>query len=397
MKRNEFSILNDNKLIYFDNAATSLKPDLLVSELNKYYTNYTANIHRGDYNNSVIASDLYDLTRLKVKDFIDAKNVKEIIFTKGATEGLNMIVFGYMKYFLNENDEVILNRAEHASNILPWLELQKELNFKIVYADLEDNILTISALKKVITKNTKVISLAHVTNVLGDERDLEELSKITKEKNVLLVVDGAQSIPHKKISVTNLDIDFLVFSAHKMCGPTGVGILYGKEKLLDSMRPLQLGGGMNDYFTENEIIYSPLPEKLEAGTPNIAGVIAFGRIIDFLESIGINTIENYVKELRTYLMEKLKEVPNIEIYNKEITSTIVTFNIKGIFAQDVAMFLNRYNIAVRAGSHCAKIFEKELGVKNTCRASLYFYNTKEEVDYFIEILKKNDQILNSLI
>lgn len=252
-------------------------------------------------------------------------------------------------------------------------------------------------LKSVVTAKTKVIALAEITNVVGDIRPIKEICKYAHEKNIFVVLDGAQSVPHKKTDVKDSDVDFLAFSAHKMCGPTGVGVLYGKKELLEEVSPLSLGGGMNESFdSENEVYLKDLPQRLEAGTPNIAGVIGLGAAIDYLNKIGMETISIYEQKLKKYMIDKLKELPYVEIVNEESDSGIVAFNIEGIFSQDVAYYLNKYNICVRAGNHCAKILKNAIGVKNTIRVSLYFYNTKEEIDKLIEVLSKQN-IINEII
>lgn len=388
MNRDDFPILSNNDLIYFDNGATTLKPKILLESTNDYYSKYTANAHRGDYDNSLIVDTKYEHTRELVRDFIGAKSSKEIVFTSGCTDSLNKIIFGYFKYYLKSDDEVLITKSEHASNVLPWFELADEINCKVKYIKLTDDLkVTLENVKDAITPKTKVISIAHITNVAGDIRPIKEITKYAHEHNILVVVDGAQSVAHMPVDVTDLDIDFLAFSAHKMCGPTGVGVLYGKEKLLNNIRPIIFGGGMNASFDNSGYReYMDLPHLLEAGTPNIAGVIAFGDVIKYLKKIGMDKIHNYELELRKYAITRLKEIPNIIIYNENNESGIITFNVKDIFAQDLAIYLNKYKICVRAGNHCAKILKDELKIKNTCRISLYFYNTKEEIDRLIEVL-----------
>ncbi len=387
MKREDFPILK-NDLIYFDNGATTLKPQVVVDSMIDYYTNYTANAHRGDYDNSLKVDMKYEEVRTKVKNFIHAKSEREIIFTSGATDSLNRIVFGYMKTHLKQGDEVLITKAEHASNVLPWLELEKEIGIVVRYIPLENHLVTMENVEKSITEKVKVISLAHVTNVLGDIRPIAEIGKLCQEKNILLVVDGAQSVPHRKVDVEELEIDFLAFSAHKMLGPTGVGVLYGKENLLEEMKPLEFGGGMNASFASSgEVEYKSLPSRLEAGTPPIAEVIGMGAAIDYLEEIGMDQIHRYEIELKKYFLEKAKEVDKLVIYNPDIESGLIAFNIDGVFSQDTAVYLNHYHICVRAGNHCAKILKEDLFVKNTCRISFYFYNTKEEIDQLITVLK----------
>lgn len=396
MNRDDFKLLQTG-LIYFDNGATTLKPAILAEALSDYYNFYSSNAHRGDYSISLKASNMYEKTRKLVKDFIGARSNREIVFTSGATDSLNKIVFGYFRNHLKKGDEVLLTKSEHASNILPWFELADELGLIINYIPLNENHeVTMENVIKSITAKTKVISIAHVTNVVGDIRPVKEICAYAHKNNILVVVDGAQSVPHIKVDVEDLDIDFLAFSAHKMCGPTGVGILYGKEKLLKDTRPIIFGGGMNaEFSTDGRRFYKELPDLLEAGTPNVGDVIAFGYILEYLNNIGINNITNEEKKLRTYLIKRLKEIPQIKIYNEHSDSAIIAFNYLDIFPQDLAIYLDKYNICVRAGSHCAKMLKEELEIKNTCRISLYFYNTKEEIDYLIKVLQ-NPNIKNEL-
>ncbi len=398
INREDFPILN-NDIIYFDNGATTLKPKCVVEAMNDYYYNYGANIHRGDYKISLKASEEYEKVRDKVKDFINAKSSKEIVFTAGDTDSLNKIVFGFMKDYLNEGDEVLLTKSEHASNVLPWLELSKEKKIKISYIPLNDNHeLTLEALTDTITDKTKVISIAHITNVVGDVRDIHEISKIAHKNNIILVVDGAQSVPHMKTDVIKDDIDFLTFSAHKMLGPTGVGVLYAKEKYLEKMRPIEYGGGMNQYFeVTGEVEYKSIPTRFEAGTPPIAEVIGLGSAIDYLQKIGMDKIYEYEKELKRYLVSKLESNTKVILYNKSTDSGVLAFNLEGIFSQDTAIYLDHYNICVRAGNHCAKILKDEINIKNTCRISLYFYNTKEEIDKLVEVLEKSDDLFKVIL
>ena len=396
MNRNDFNML-DNYLVYLDNGATTLKPRILSETISDYYNNYSANAHRGDYDISLKVDTMYEKTRHLVKNFINAKTIKEIVFTSGTTDSLNKIVNGYFKHYLRENDEVLITKSEHASNVLPWFELDTK-KIKVSYIDLDkDYKLTLENVKKAITDKTKVISISHITNVVGDIRPIKEIVKYAHSKGILVVVDGAQSVPHIKTDVQDLDVDFLAFSAHKMCGPTGVGILYGKEHLLEKLHPTVVGGGMNASFSsENERVYDDLPHRLEAGTPNIAGVIGFGKVIEYLNKIGMENIHNYEMHLRKKLILELKQIPNIIIYNEESESGIVTINYKDVFAQDLAIYLNKYNICVRAGNHCAKILKEELGIKNTVRISLYFYNDESDIDRLIYALK-NPNLKNEII
>ena len=397
MNREDFNILRSN-IIYFDSAATSLKPKCLSETLSDYYDNYSANAKRGDYDMALKVNVNYEKTRNLIKEFLNAKSNNEIIFTTGTTDSLNKVIFGYFKNNLNKDDEVLVTRSEHASNLLPWFELQDEIGIKVKYIELDENLeVLLENIKKITNKNTKVISIAHITNVIGDVRNIKEITKYAHENNILTLIDGAQSVAHTKTDVMDLDIDFLTFSAHKMLGPTGVGVLYGKEKLLRNIRPTVFGGGMNASFSENGTrVYDEIPELLEAGTPNIAGIIAFGKIIEYLNKIGMENIEKYEQNLKKYAIDKLKKVPNIIIYNEKSNSGIITINIKDIFAQDLAIYLNKYNICVRSGSHCSKLIKEELKIKNTCRISLYFYNTKEEIDKLIMVLS-NENIKNEII
>lgn len=386
MNREDFPMLN-NDYIYFDNGATTFKPMCVLNAISDYYTKYTANAHRGDYDYSLKVDEMYEKTRKLVKEFINAKKTKEIVFTSGSTHSLNQIIFGFFREYLKPNDEVLITKAEHASNILPWFEMSEKIN--INYIPLEnDYTLSLDAIKKSITEKTKVISIAHITNVVGDIRNIKEIIKFAHSKNILVVIDGAQSVPHMKIDVQDLDIDFLVFSAHKMLGPTGIGVMYAKEELLNNMTPLIFGGGMNASFvSDGTRQYKDIPHLFEAGTQNIEGVIGFGEAIRYLTNIGMDKIEAYEQTLKKYAISRLKEINDIIIYNENTESGIITFNMKDVFAQDLAVYLNKYHICVRAGNHCAKILKDELGIKNTCRISFYFYNTKDEIDRLVEVLK----------
>lgn len=398
MNRNDFPMLKNN-IIYFDNGATTFKPQKVIDTVTSYYTLYTSNAHRGDYDVSLIIDEMYEKVRNKVKDFINASKVSEIVFTSGTTQSLNMIVFGFMKNKLVSGDEVLLSKVEHASNILPWLEFAKETGIVIKYLPLkEDYSLNLDELDNMVTNKTKVISLAHVTNTIGDIRDVNKIGKYCQEHNIYFVVDGAQSLPHLKTDVQEMNCDFLAFSAHKMYGPTGVGVLYGKYELLDQMKPLVLGGGMNTSFSSTgEFELKSLPTRLEAGTQNISGVIGLGSAIDYLSEIGMDKIHEYELSLKDYLISKLNDIPNVIVYNKNTKSSTVLFNLDGVFSQDTAIYLNKRNICVRAGNHCAKILKEELGVKNTCRISMSLYNTKEEIDYLVNVLKNSYNIFEEVI
>ena len=397
MNREDFEIFNSG-LVYFDNAATTMKPKCVIDKINEYYTKYTSNAHRGDYDNSLKVDDEYESVRSKVKEFINAKSESEIVFTSGSTDSFNTIVFGFLSNYLKDKDEVILNKGEHASLLLPFLALNNKIKFNIKYAELDNNILTVDNIKKLINKNTKVIALSHITNTIGDIRDVYEIGKICKENNILFIVDATQSIGHIKIDVEKMNASFVGFSAHKMLGPTGVGVLYGKKELLDKTTPMRYGGGMNaDFNSDGSYELKDVPTRFEAGTQNIAGVIGMGAAIDYLNSIRLDNIHKRELELRRYLIAKLNKIDNIKIYNPDIESGVVLFNINNYFPQDVAIYLNQFKICIRAGNHCAKMLHEVIGDNATCRISLYFYNTFEEIDLLCDALKNQDKILDTLV
>jgi len=397
VNRVDFPMLN-NDLIYFDNGATTFKPKCVIDKTVDYYSNYCANSHRGDYDISQKVDKMFEDTRNFVKDFINAKYREEIIFTKGTTDSLNMIVFGFMKNYLHAGDEILITKTEHASNVLPWFKLEKEIGIKVNYIPLVDNILTYESVKNSLTSKTKVISIAHVTNTIGDIRPIDEITKLAHLHGILVVVDGAQSVPHIKTDVLKSDIDFLAFSSHKMLGPTGVGVLYGKKSLLEQMEPVSFGGGMNNLFESDKTTeYKDLPLRLESGTMNIAGILAFGEAIKYLQEVGMDNIRKHELELKEYLLKRLSEIDNVTVYNKNTDSGIVLFNIDNIFSEDTSQYLNHYHICVRAGNHCAKMVKDEIKIKNTCRISLYFYNNKEEIDEFIEVMKGNKDIFRVIL
>ena len=394
----DFPMLNKD-IIYLDNGATTFKPQCVIDAMSDYYSNYCANAHRGDYDISLKVDMAYEGTRDKVQKFINAKHREEIIFTSGATESLNLIVNGFFDNVMEAGDEILISDSEHASNVLPWFRLAQKRGAIIKYVQLDETFhVTLEAVKRSITPKTKVIALAEITNVVGDIRPLKEITDFAHKNNIFVVVDGAQSVPHKKCDVQDSDVDFLAFSAHKLCGPTGVGVLYGKRELLESVIPVNFGGGMNESFdSEKEVFLKELPTRLEAGTPNIAGVIGLGAAIEYLEQVGMDNIFYHEISLKKYLVEGLSRIPFIDIINDECDSGILAFNVDGIFAQDVAIYLNKYNVCVRAGNHCAKILKKSVGVRNTVRVSLYFYNTKEEIDTLIDLLSDRDKIMKEMI
>lgn len=399
--RKDFPMLNNKKmqgkdLIYFDNAATSLKPQSVINAVVDYYSNYCANAHRGDYDIAHHVDEEYDKVRIKVSKLINSEP-NEVVFTSGTSMSINLVAYGYGMSFLTKDDEILITEAEHASNVLPWYNVSEATGCKVSFIELDDEgRVTLDNLKKALNPHVKIVSLAQVSNVLGFDIDIKAFANEIHKVGAIFVVDGAQSVPHMKLDVKDSNIDFLAFSGHKMLGPTGIGVLYGKYALLDKMKPLMTGGGMNTKFDMcGNIGYQIPPLKFEAGTQNIAGVIGLGVAIDYLLSIGLDNIHDYELKLKKYMIDKLKEVDNLIIYNEHSEASIVTFNVKNVFAQDEATLLNSYGIAVRSGQHCAKILVDKLKTEATVRASLYFYNTYEEIDKFCEVLKKGGDFLDA--
>ena len=342
---------------------------------------------------------MYEEGRKVVANFLGAKHPSEIVFTSGTTDSLNKIVFGYFRHQLKSGDEVLITETEHASNVLPWFMLAKEMGIVVKYIPLnENNEVTLNNLRETISNKTKVVSIAHITNVIGDIRDIKNITKVCHEHNILVVVDAAQSVAHTKIDVSDMDIDFMAFSGHKIYGPTGIGVLYGKFDLLKDLIPTSYGGGMNAIFNKDGYVeLKDLPDRLEAGTPNIEGVLGLAEAIKYVEQIGLDKIQNYEKELRKYLVDRLSELDFIKIYNKNNEAAIIAFNIEGVFSQDTAIYLDKYNICVRAGNHCAKLTKDVFDVANTVRISLSFYNTKDEIDLLINVLKNSENIWKEIL
>ena len=381
--------LKERHMIYFDSAATSFKPQCVIDKVNEYYTKENANIHRGDYDLSFEVSDEYEKARKTCAKFLNAQRWEEIVFTNGASSSLNLVAYGYGQKFLKEGDVILSTEAEHASNILPWFKVAEVTGAKIEYIPLNhDGTFDIDNFKKAMHEGVKVVTLAHVSNVLGYVMPIKDITKIAHEYGAIVVVDGAQSVPHIKTDVRDLDIDYLCFSSHKMLGPSGVGVLYGKYELLDKMDPFMLGGGSNARFDicGNILLKNP-PFKFEAGTPCVEGVLGFKAALEYLMELGMDNVQKYGHDLHDYFLKRMSELDNVEVYNPKSETSIVTFNVKGIFAQDAAAYLNKMGIACRSGNHCAKILLNVIGVSETIRASVYLYNTKEEVDYLIDVLK----------
>ena len=397
--RNDFPMLKTkmqgHDLIYLDNGATTLKPKAVADAIYEYLTCYSGNAHRGDYDLSHTVDTAFEKAREDVRRFINAKRVEEIVFTSGATDSLNMIAYGYGLTHLQEGDEIILNVAEHASNTLPWFDVAKKTGAKIVYAPLTNGCVTLEGIKSVTTEKTKIISVAIVSNVMGYIAPVKEITAFAHDHDIVVVCDGAQSVPHHITDVIGDDIDFLAFSGHKMCGPTGIGVLYGKYHLLEETSPTRYGGGSNARYKSNlEVSMKKPPYKFESGTPNIEGAIGLGAAVCYLESIGMDAIIEREAKLRRYAIEKMKALDNITIYNED-GSGAIAFNINNVFAQDGASLFNANGVAVRAGEHCAKLLDEYLGVRTTLRASFYFYNTEEEIDAFVEVCKKGDDFLDA--
>ena len=393
----DFKILNqkvnDEPLVYLDNAATTQKPQQVLDVLTNYYEHDNANVHRGVHTLAERATADYEAAREKVRKFIHAASTKEVLFTRGTTTSLNWVT-KFAEQVLTAGDEIIISVAEHHSNFVPWQQVAEKTGalLKIVY--LKNGALDIDDLKEKLTAKTKFVSLTHASNVLGSITPIKEVAELVHHYGAYVVVDGAQSVPHMKIDVQDLDVDFFAFSGHKMCGPTGIGVLYGKEALLDQMNPIEFGGEMIDFVYESHSTWTELPWKFEAGTPNIAGAIALGAAIDYLETIGMDVIHRYEQELVAYVMPKLKAIDGLEIYGPEAVeerSGVIAFNIQDLHPHDLATALDMEGVAVRAGHHCAQPLLHYLGQSSTARASFYIYNTKEDCDKLVDALLKTKE------
>ena len=394
--RKDFPILErevwDGKpLVYLDNAATTQKPRVVIDALVNYYENYNANIHRGVHKLAEEATIVYEGVREKVKNFILCSDSSEVIFTRNTTESINLLAYS-LGESLNEGDEILLTEMEHHSNIIPWYLLKDRKKITVKFAPItETDELDYEKLEKLITKKTKIISITHKSNVLGTVNDIKRIAKIAKNNGSILIVDAAQSVPHMKIDFDDLECDFLVFSSHKMCGPTGVGVLVGKKELLEKMPPFLGGGEMIRKVTFEGFTSNDVPWKFEAGTPNIADVISFGSAIDYIEKIGLEDIYQYEIKLTKYALDKLSKFNFLKIYGpKDVNKRagIITFSNPVVHPHDIATIIDQEGVAIRAGHHCAQPLMSKLGVSATSRASLYFYNTKEEIDIFINALQK---------
>ncbi|MDX5015576.1 cysteine desulfurase [Streptococcus anginosus] len=389
-------IVNDEPLVYLDNAATTQKPTQILEAIAAYYEKDNANVHRGVHTLAERATAAYEAARERVRSFIHAASTKEVLFTRGTTTSLNWVA-RYAENVLQPGDEVLISVMEHHSNIIPWQEACKKTGARLIYAYLKDGILDFADFWSKLTEKTRFVALAHVSNVLGVVNPIKEIAELVHQANALLVVDGAQSVPHMKIDVQDLDVDFFAFSGHKMLGPTGIGVLYGKEELLERMSPVEFGGEMIDFVYEQEATWKELPWKFEAGTPNIAGAIGLAAAIDYLDKIGMETVHQYEQELIAYAFPKLQAVEGLTIYGSEdLTqrSGVISFNLAGLHPHDVATALDYEGVAVRAGHHCAQPLLSYLGVAATVRASFYLYNTKADCDKLVEALQKTKEFFN---
>ena len=389
-------IVNDEPLVYLDNAATTQKPTQILEAIAAYYEKDNANVHRGVHTLAERATAAYEAARERVRSFIHAASTKEVLFTRGTTTSLNWVA-RYAESVLQPGDEVLISVMEHHSNIIPWQEACKETGARLIYAYLKDGMLDLADFRSKLTEKTRFVALAHVSNVLGVVNPIKEIAELVHQTNALLVVDGAQSVPHMKIDVQDLDVDFFAFSGHKMLGPTGIGVLYGKEEILERMSAVEFGGEMIDFVYEQEATWKELPWKFEAGTPNIAGAIGLAAAIDYLDKIGMETVHQYEQELIAYVFPKLQAVEGLTIYGSEdLTqrSGVISFNLAGLHPHDVATALDYEGVAVRAGHHCAQPLLSYLGVSATVRASFYLYNTKADCDKLVEALQKTKEFFD---
>ncbi|CAI3459664.1 cysteine desulfurase [Enterococcus cecorum] len=379
-------MINDEPLIYLDNAATTQKPQAVLDVLNHYYLHDNANVHRGVHTLAERATAEFEAARKKVQQFIHANSNKEIIFTKGTTDSLNIVAQSYGE-FIQPGDEIVISKMEHHANLIPWQQLAKRKQAVLRYIPLTaDGHLDVQAAKTIINEKTAIVALAQVSNVLGTVNPVKEMAQLAHQHQAIMVVDGAQAVAHMPVDVQGLDCDFYCFSGHKMCGPTGIGVLYGKQALLEKMEPVAFGGEMIDFVDLYESTWTELPWKFEAGTPNIAGAIGLGAAIDYLESIGMQTIHEYEQAIVAELLPKLQQIEGLTIYgpqNPAEHTAVIAFNLDHLHPHDVASALDMQGIAVRAGHHCAQPLIKELGCFATARASFYFYNTKEEADQLV--------------
>ena len=390
--KKDFPLLENENITYLDSGATTQKPIQVIKAVEKFYQKYNANPHRGAYSLSVEATEQYENTRTKIAKFINAKHREEIIFSKNATESLNLIAYSYGLDNLKKDDEVVISIMEHHSNLVPWQKMTKQTGSKLNYMYINENYeITDEEIESKITDKTKIVGITHVSNVLGTINNVKKIIKYAHKKGAVVIVDASQSIPHMKIDVQDLDADFLVFSGHKMLAPLGIGVLYGKREILNKMTPFLMGGDMIEYVYEQETTFAPLPNKFEAGTQNVEGVIGLGAAIDYIENLGYDKIQEIEHEVILYARQELSKLDYLTLYttpNEENHSSVISFNIKGVHPHDVASILDSEGVCVRSGNHCAQPLMRFLGIDSTCRASFYIYNTKEDVDKLVKALDK---------
>lgn len=399
--KKDFPILENKNIAYLDSGATTQKPKQVIEAIKKFYETSNANPHRGAYGLSIEATEIYESTRTKIAKFINAKHREEIIFSKNATESLNLIAYSYGMDNLKKDDEVVISIMEHHSNLVPWQKVTKVTNSKLKYMYINENYeLSDEEIENKITDRTKIVGITHISNVLGIINNVKKIIEYAHKKGAIVIVDASQSIPHMKIDVQDLDADFLVFSGHKMLAPLGVGVLYGKKELLEKMTPFIMGGDMIEYVYEQDTIFAELPNKFEAGTQNVEGVVGLGAAIDYIESIGYDKIQEIEKEVVSYAKQELSKLDYLTLYmtsNEDKHSSVISFNINGVHPHDVASILDSVGVCVRSGNHCAQPLMRFLGIDSTCRASFYLYNTKEDVDSLVNGLNKAYEMFKKYI
>lgn len=399
--KKDFPLLENRNIAYLDSGATTQKPKEVIEAIEKYYENSNANPHRGAYSLSIEATEQYENTRTKIAEFINAKHREEIIFSKNATESLNLIAYSYGMDNLKKDDEVVISIMEHHSNLVPWQKVTKATGSKLNYMYINENYeISDKEIESKITDKTKIVGITHVSNVLGTINNVKKIIKYAHKKGAVVIVDASQSIPHMKIDVQDLDADFLVFSGHKMLAPLGIGVLYGKREILNNMTPFLMGGDMIEYVYEQETTFAPLPNKFEAGTQNVEGVIGLGAAIDYIQKIGYDKIQEKENEIISYARQELSKLDYLTLYltpNAQNHSSVISFNIKGVHPHDVASILDSENVCVRSGNHCAQPLMRFLGIDSTCRASFYFYNSKEDVDRLVSALNKAYKMFEKFI
>ena len=399
--KKDFPLLLKRDIAYLDSGATSQRPIQVIKAIEEFYEKENANPHRGSYELSVEATEEYENTRAKIAKFINAKHTEEVIFTKNATESLNLIAYSYGMDNLKKDDEVVISIMEHHSNLVPWQKITKATGSKLKYMYINKNFeISDEEIENKITDKTKIVGITHVSNVLGTINNVKKIIECAHKKGAIVVVDASQSIPHMKIDVQDLDADFLVFSGHKMLAPLGVGVLYGKKEILDKMTPFLMGGEMIEYVYEQETTFAPLPYKFEAGTQNVEGVVGLGAAIDYIEKIGYNQIQELEDEIVSYAKQELSKLDYLTLYitpNSKNHSSVISFNIKGVHPHDVASILDSEGVCIRSGNHCAQPLMRFLDIDSTCRASFYFYNTKEDVDRLVHALNKTYEMFKKYI